>query len=153
MTALKLSMQKNEKEVVPLANIFTPLPPCHPQQGELHKYYSTVWLRLASGLWTKKKGLDNRMGNILTAFLTDQLRVDSGTERRNPEYRELCEKGNKLQDQLAETLNDKQKAILEELVETLFDESGCAEQVKFERGFRLGVLITSEIFYRQDIFL
>lgn len=93
------------------------------------------------------------MANILTAFLTDQLRVDSGTERRSPEHQELCEKGNELQDQLAKMLNDKQKSILTELVETLFAESCCAEQVKFERGFRLGVLITSEIFYGQDIFL
>ncbi len=92
------------------------------------------------------------MGNILTAFLTDQLRVDSGTEKRTPEHQELCEKGNELEEQLAEMLNDKQKSILTELVETFFDESCCAEQVKFERGFRLGVLITSEIFYGQDIF-
>ena len=93
------------------------------------------------------------MGKILEAFLTDQLRVDSGTERRTPEHQALCEKGGELQDQLAETLNDKQKKILEELVETLFDESSCNEQVNFERGFRLGVLITSEIYYAQDIFL
>lgn len=93
------------------------------------------------------------MGKIVTGFLTDQLRVDSGTERRTPEHQALCEKVGELQDQLAETLNDKQKALLEELVETLFDECSCNEQVKFERGFRLGVLITSEIFYAQDTFL
>lgn len=93
------------------------------------------------------------MGNILTAFLTDQLHVDSGTERRSPEHQALCEKSNELQDRLAETLNDKQKEILTELVETNFEESCCAEQAKFERGFRLGVLITSEIFYAQDTFL
>ena len=96
---------------------------------------------------------DNRMGKILEALLTDQLRVDSGTDRRSPEHQALCEKGGELQDRLAETLNDKQKEMLEELVETFFDESSCNEQVKFERGFRLGVLITSEIFYGQDIFL
>lgn len=93
------------------------------------------------------------MGKILEAFLTDQLRVDSGTERRSPEHQELCEKGSKLQDQLAEMLNDKQKSILTELVETLFEESCFAEQLKFERGFRLGVLLTAEIFFGQDIFL
>ncbi|MBO5031798.1 MAG: hypothetical protein J6D08_07920 [Lachnospiraceae bacterium] len=93
------------------------------------------------------------MGKILEAFLTEQLRVDSGTDRRNPEHQELCEKGKEFQDRLGETLNDKQKAILAELVETLFDESSCAEQVKFERGFRLGVLMTAEIFTEQDIFL
>ena len=65
------------------------------------------------------------MGNIVTAFLTDQLRVDSGTQRRTPEHQALCEKGNELQKQLAKTLNDSQKAMLEELVETLFDESSC----------------------------
>lgn len=93
------------------------------------------------------------MGKILKALLTEQLRVDSGTERRTLEHQALCEKSGTLQDALAETLNDKQKEMLEELVETLFDESSCNEQIKFERGFRLGVLITSEIFYAQDIFL
>lgn len=93
------------------------------------------------------------MGNIVTALLTDQLRVDSVTERRTPEHQALCEKGNRLQEELAKTLNDTQKAILEEMVETLFDESSCNEQVKFERGFRLGVLITAEIFFGQDTFL
>lgn len=92
------------------------------------------------------------MGKILEAFLTDQLRVDSGTERRTPEHQALCEKGGELQDQLAETLNDKQKKILEELVETLFDESSCNEQVKFERGFRLEVLIRQKFFMRKTHF-
>ena len=67
------------------------------------------------------------MGKILEALLTDQLRVDSGTDRRSPEHQALCEKGGELQDRLTETLNDKQKAMLEELVEIFFDESSCNE--------------------------
>lgn len=93
------------------------------------------------------------MGKIVTAFLTEQLRVDSEAKRRTPEHQALCKKGNELQEQLTKTLNDTQKAMLEELVETLFDESSCSEQVKFERGFRLGVLMASEIYYAQDTFL
>lgn len=93
------------------------------------------------------------MGKILEALLNEQLRVDSGTEQRSSEHQALCKKGNELQDRLAETLNDSQKALLEELVNTLFDESGCSEQLKLEQGFRLGVLITSEIYYEQDKFL
>lgn len=92
------------------------------------------------------------MGKILEAFLTEQLRVDSGTERRTPEHQALSEKSLELQDQLEETLNDKQKSVLKDLTETLFDESCCAEELKFERGFRLGVLIIAEIFFGQDIF-
>mgnify|MGYP001026342405 FL=1 len=93
------------------------------------------------------------MGKILDAFLTDQLHVDSGTEQLTPEHKALREKSMALQNQLAETLNDKQKVILTQLAETKFEESCCAEQAKFERGFRLGVLITSEIYYAQDTFL
>ena len=47
----------------------------------------------------------------------------------------------------------KASASVRESIATLFDESSCNEQLKFERGFRLGVLITSEIFYAQDTFL
>ncbi len=93
------------------------------------------------------------MGRILEAFLTEQLRVDSGTEGRSPEHQQLCDRGSELQDSLAEKLNDEGKRQLTELVETLFDESCYDEQKKFERGFRLGVLMTAEIFTEQDIFL
>ncbi len=93
------------------------------------------------------------MGKILEAFLTEQLRVDSGTERRSTEHQQLCDRGNELQEKLAEKLNDEEKEMLTELVETFFDESCYDEQRKFERGFRLGVLMTAEIFTEQDIFL
>lgn len=43
--------------------------------------------------------------------------------------------------------------MLSELVEILFKESCYDEQKKFERGFRLGVLITAEVFTEQNIFL
>lgn len=92
------------------------------------------------------------MGKILEVLLTDRLRIDNGTGRRTPEHQALCEKGSELQGRLAETLNDSQKEMLEELVETFFGESSYAEQMLFERGFRLGVLATSEIFYGQDAF-
>lgn len=93
------------------------------------------------------------MGKILEAFLTDQLRVDSGMERRSPEHQKLCDRGSELQDKLAEKLNDEEKAMLTELVETLFDESCYDSELKFQRGYRLGVLMTAEIFTEQDIFL
>ena len=92
------------------------------------------------------------MGKILEAFLTDQLRVDSGTEGRSAEHQRLCDKGSELQEKLAAKLNDDEKEILTELVDTLFEESCYDEQKKFERGFRLGVLMTTEIFTEQDIF-
>jgi sugar-specific transcriptional regulator TrmB len=93
------------------------------------------------------------MGKILKAFLTNQLRVDSGTEGRSPEQKRLCDRESELQDKLAEKLNDEEKEILTELVDTIFEESCYDEQNKFERGSRLGVLITAEVFAEQNIFL
>lgn len=92
------------------------------------------------------------MGKILEAFLTDQLRVDSGTERRSPEHQKVSDRGCELQEKLAEKLNDEEKEMLTELVETLFDESCYDAEAKFQRGFRLGVLMTAEIFAEQDMF-
>ena len=93
------------------------------------------------------------MGKILEAFLTYQLRADSGMEGRSPKQKRLCDRGNELQDKLAEKLNDEEKEMLTELIDTLFEESCYDEQKKFERGFRLGVLMTAEIFTEQNIFL
>ena len=93
------------------------------------------------------------MGKILEALLTDQLRVDSVTERRSPEHQALCKKSGELHDQLAEMLNDRQKTVLTELEETNFEESCCCEQAKFERGFRLGALLIAEIFFEQNTVL
>ncbi len=93
------------------------------------------------------------MGKILEAFLTEQLRVDSGTERKSPEHREVSDRGCELQEKLAEKLNDEEKEILPQLVDTLFDESCYDAEMKFQRGFRLGVLMIAEIFAEQDMFL
>ena len=93
------------------------------------------------------------MGKILEAFLTEQLRVDSGTERKSPEHREVSDRGCELQEKLAEKLIDEEKEILTQLVDTLFDESCYDAEMKFQRGFRLGVLMIAEIFAEQDMFL
>lgn len=93
------------------------------------------------------------MGKILEAFLDEELRIDSGTENRSLEQKQLCRKGTEIQDKLAEKLNDEEKEMLAELVEILFEQGSYDEQVKFQRGFRLGVLMTAEIFTEQDMFL
>ena len=93
------------------------------------------------------------MGKILDAFLTEQLRVDSGTVRRSPEHQEVCDRSEELQEKLAEKLNEEENALLTQLLDTLFDESCFDADAKFERGFRLGVLMMAEIFAEQDMFL
>ena len=93
------------------------------------------------------------MGKILDAFLTEQLRVDSGTVKRSLEHQEVCDRSDELQEKLAEKLNEEENALLRQLLDTLFDESCFEADAKFERGFRLGVLMIAEIFAEQDMFL
>ena len=57
------------------------------------------------------------------------------------------------QEKLAEKLNDEEKALLTQLLDTLFDESCLDAESKFECGFRLGALMIAEIFAEQDMFL
>lgn len=49
-------------------------------------------------------------------------------------------------DELAETLTDKQKEILEKFEENLNEMHGLAEQDAFSYGFKLGVRLTVEAF-------
>lgn len=93
------------------------------------------------------------MGKILKAFLTDQLRVDGGTETQDSEHKLLCEKICELQEKLVEKLNEEEKKLLMDLVNTSFEESCCYAESKFQRGYLLGVLMTTEVFNEQDTFL
>ena len=107
--------------------------------------------RLVNGLERTDKQNGKDFGSIFDRPTSCRQR-DGGTKPRSPEHQQLCNKGSELQEKLAEKLNDEEKEMLTELVDTLFEESCCDEQRKFERGFRLGVLITAEIFTEQDIF-
>ena len=83
---------------------------CNPQQGEPHKYYSTVRVCLASGLW--KKGQESVMDKLLRAFAGEQLQIIEVTETRSPQRKKLIEEGYKLYNELEEKLNSGEKELL-----------------------------------------
>lgn len=93
------------------------------------------------------------MGKILQAFVSDQLHVEPLWEKRTRHYQFLCDQSEKLQEKLAEKLNDEEKKLLTKLTDTICDECYCEMMNKFERGYRLGVLMTMEVFLEQDSFL
>ena len=92
------------------------------------------------------------MGKILDAFLGDQLYVGSAPENRSPKHQKLCEKSCGLIDELKGRLEGEERELFDSLVETLFAESCCAENNMFQRGYRLGVLMTMEVFEDYDSF-
>jgi len=123
-----------------------------PAQGEPHKYYSTVRLCLASGLWTKSKGQENAMERFLRAFASDQLQVIEVTETRSPKRQKLIDESYKLHNELEEKLNSEEKEMLERLLDINADEHTLYAEDKFIRGYRLGVLMTMEVFAGQEKF-
>lgn len=151
MTELKLSMQKNEREAVPLANVFTPLPMRSPQQGEPHKYYTWCGFVLQAALKQNRKETD-KMGKILEAFANNELLVVELSDKRSPQRKKLMEEGEKLHAALKEKLNDEQKEMLEQLIETIYQENCHYIQERLIRGYRLGVLMTMEVFSERDTY-
>ena len=95
----------------------------------------------------------DRMGKILDAFVDDQLHVNAVTEKRTSHHQYLCEQVEKLHIELNKRLNDEDKALLQKFADTYFDESCCDAHNNFVRGYRLGVLMTMEVFEGQDSFL
>lgn len=72
------------------------------------------------------------MGKILDAFFKDELLVSTAPETRSPEHQKLCEKCNKLIDEMKEKLEGKEEEeLFDALMENLFDEGCQAENFFF----------------------
>ncbi|MFG6322248.1 MAG: hypothetical protein K1W41_12110 [Lachnospiraceae bacterium] len=93
------------------------------------------------------------MGKFLEAFLTEQLHIDGVEKPRTPKHRKLCDRAHELHEALEKKLNTEEKELLTELIDVIFNEGNVDAEKKFERGYRLGVLMTAEIFMEQDTFL
>lgn len=93
------------------------------------------------------------MGKILKAFVTDQIHIDAIAERHSPEYIKFYKKSCELQEELEKKLNGDEKELLDDLMETMFTNGACYAEEKFIRGFKLGMLITAEVYQGQDEFL
>lgn len=86
------------------------------------------------------------MGKILEAFASDNLRVNAVGGERSPKQQEFFEKSCRLQEEMEGMLDEEAKALLNRLIDNIYDENGCQVQDAFIRGYRLGVLMTMEVF-------
>ena len=62
-----------------------------------------------------------------------------------PEYQKLKALADRNEDLLRESLSDKQKELLEKLIETVTDISSISERDMFIAGFRLGVKLMMDV--------
>lgn len=93
------------------------------------------------------------MGKILDAFADDQLLVNAVTCEKKSHHQYLCEQVEILQNKLESKLNDEDRVLLQKLADAYYDESCCDAHNNFVRGYRLGVLMTMEVFEEKDSFL
>ena len=93
------------------------------------------------------------MGKILDAFADGSLCVEEEVEKRSMESLELSEKAFRLQKELEEKLEAEEKELLNKLIDTVFEECCCYAKNRFVRGYRLGVLMTVEVFDQQDTYV
>ena len=62
-----------------------------------------------------------------------------------PEYQKLKSLAERNENLLRESLSDKQKELLEKLIETVTDISSISERDMFIAGFRLGVKLMMDV--------
>lgn len=92
------------------------------------------------------------MGRMLKALATDQININAITERPSPQHKRLYKRSCELQAELEKKLNDDEKELLDKLMDTMFEDGSCYAEEKFIRGYKLGVLMTAEVYQEQGEF-
>lgn len=90
------------------------------------------------------------MDKILRAFAVEQLQMSERTETKSPRHKQLSEEGYKLYHEIREKLSGEEEELLERLLDVTAEEKSLYAEDQFIRGYRLGVLMTMEIFAEED---
>ena len=93
------------------------------------------------------------MGKILEAFAEDELCIEPACVELSPQRKKLLDQCDELLTKLNEKLNDEEQELLTRIINTILDENYLHARDKFIRGYRLGVLMTTEVFTEQDSYL
>lgn len=90
------------------------------------------------------------MDKILKAFANEQLKMVEGTETQSPQHKKLLEEGYQLYCELEEKLSSGEKELLERLLDINAEDKEIYAENQLIRGYRLGVLMTMEVFAGEE---
>lgn len=90
------------------------------------------------------------MGKILEAFASNHLIVEPTLYEGSAEYKKAKHLYCELGDQLLMKLNDEEKELFEQYVDAQREESILYANDRFVSGYRLGVMMTMEVYSDQD---
>ena len=88
----------------------------------------------------------------MRAQANDGLIVSDTVRGRPPEHQKLSDKCCELQKKLEKKLDENAKLLLTKLVNAICDEEYQEAVSSFDRGYRLGVLTTMEVFEHYNSF-
>ena len=86
------------------------------------------------------------MGNILRAFAFNELELEPSTEYDSEETKAAREKADRLEDLFLETIQAEQRGAYEQFRDAQLEEEYLYNIDRLILGYRLGVLMTMEVF-------
>lgn len=90
------------------------------------------------------------MKSILEEFANDNILPGSRYFKQNSEYGKAIKKAFDLEDTLGGLLNENERKLLDEFSSAQAEVSRLSSMDKFIYGYRLGVLMTMEVFNGRD---
>ena len=90
------------------------------------------------------------MGMMLEAFANDNLQPGSRFFKRDSEYGRAIKRVADTEEALRAMLRKPERELLEELMDAQGELSGISDTDRFIYGYRLGVLMTVEVFAESD---
>lgn len=90
------------------------------------------------------------MKSILEEFANDNILPGSRYFKQNSEYGKAIKKAADLEDTLGGLLNENERKLLDEFSSAQAEVSRLSSVDKFIYGYRLGVLMTMEVFTGRD---
>ena len=138
---------------MPPAKVFAPLHSMPPAQGELHKYYSTVRLCLASGLWTDQKGKADKgmkkkdKDNLLDILVkTRTVKALDEAVYKSSAYQDTLKRQDKALEKLDKAgLSKEQRAIVDRAISAANECGATYGSVAYELGLQDGIKLMSEL--------
>ena len=90
------------------------------------------------------------MGKIIDAIANDRLCVEPITFKGDPKFKQAKDRYCSYGEMLLEKLNEEEKILLQDYDFALNEERTLYGNDCFSKGFRLGVLIMTEVFTNED---
>ena len=84
--------------------------------------------------------------SILEQFANGDIHPHERACNNDPEYRSICHELESLKEKLFHSLGEADKKMFEEFLEIQLDESNLHDISTFIHGYRLGALMTMEVF-------